>query len=140
MPDFEELQDRLPISCQSFSELRSSGLVYVDKTAFVQEIAYDAKPLILIRPRRFGKSTLLSTVEELFLHGLEPYDGHDSYFKGLSIGKTWQDQGHYLVLTLISISLILCVTRSRSLSRISGGMWMISAGDSSSGSLKTSPI
>ena len=100
MPDFEELQDRLPISCQFFSELRQRGAVYVDKTAFVQRLAYDAKPLILTRPRRFGKSTLLSTVEEHFLHGLEPYDGHDSYFKGLSIEKTWQDQGHYLVLHL----------------------------------------
>ena len=100
MPDFEELQDRLPISCQSFSELRSSGLVYVDKTAFVQKLARNKQPRILTRPRRFGKSTLLSTVEELFLHGLEPYDGHDSYFKGLSIEKTWQDQGRYLVLHL----------------------------------------
>ena len=100
MPDFEELQDRLPISCQSFSELRSSGLIYVDKTAFVQKLARNKQPRILTRPRRFGKSTLLSTVEELFLHGLEPYDGHDSYFKGLSIEKTWQDQGRYLVLHL----------------------------------------
>ena len=100
MPDFEELQDRLPISCQSFSELRSSGLVYVDKTAFVQKLARNKQPRILTRPRRFGKSTLLSTVEELFLHGLDPYDGHDSYFRGLSIEKTWQDQGRYLVLHL----------------------------------------
>ena len=100
MPEFNELKKALPTSFTSFAELRRRGAVYVDKTAFVQEIAYDAKPLILIRPRRFGKSTLLSTVEELFLHGLEPYDGHDSYFKGLSIERTWQDQGHYPVLHL----------------------------------------
>ena len=100
MPEFNKLKKELPTSFTSFAELRRRGAVYVDKTAFVQEIAYDAKPLILIRPRRFGKSTLLSTVEELFLHGLEPYDGHDSYFKGLSIERTWQDQGHYPVLHL----------------------------------------
>ena len=100
MPEFNELKKALPTSFTSFTELRQRGAVYVDKTAFVQRLAYDAKPLILTRPRRFGKSTLLSTVEELFLHGLEPYDGHDSYFRGLSIEKTWQDQGHYLVLHL----------------------------------------
>ena len=71
MPEFNELKKALPTSFTSFTELRQRGA-----------------------------STLLSTVEELFLHGLEPYDGHDSYFKGLSIEKTWQDQGHYLVLHL----------------------------------------
>ena len=101
MPNqFNRLQDRLPTSFQSFTELRRDGAVYVDKTAFVQALAGNRKPRILTRPRRFGKSTLLSTVEELFLHGLEPYDGHDSYFKGLSIERTWQDQGHYPVLHL----------------------------------------
>ena len=100
MPDFDELTDRLPISCQSFAELRSSGAVYVDKTGFVYKLALDNQPRILTRPRRFGKSTLLSTVEEVFLHGLEPCDGHDSYFKGLSIEKTWKDHGNYPVLHL----------------------------------------
>lgn len=66
----------------------------------MQNLAYDRKPLILTRPQRFGKSTLLSTMEELFLHGVKPYDGHDSYFKGLSIEETWQDDGQYHVLHL----------------------------------------
>ena len=100
MLKFNELQNRLPISSQSFSKLRQLNKVYVDKTAFVQALAENDQPRILTRPRRFGKSTLLSTVEELFLHGVEPYDGHDSYFKGLSIEKTWKDQGHYPVLHL----------------------------------------
>ena len=100
MLNFDELRSRLPISNQSFTKIRQLGRIYVDKTAFVQALAENDQPRILTRPRRFGKSTLLSTVEELFLHGLEPYDGHDSYFKGLSIEKTWQDQGHYTVLHL----------------------------------------
>ena len=100
MLNFDELRSRLPIANACFGFLRERGLRYVDKTGFVYKLALDNQPRILTRPRRFGKSTLLSTVEELFLHGLEPYDGHDSYFKGLSIEKTWKDQGHYPVLHL----------------------------------------
>ena len=81
--DFRDLKLKLPTASQSFANLRSNGKIYVDKTAFVQKIAGTRKPKILTRPRRFGKSTLLSTIEELFLHGVKPYDGHDSYFKGL---------------------------------------------------------
>lgn len=74
--------------------------VYVDKTYFVWLIAWYFYPQILIRPPGFGKSTLLSALEELFLHGVAPYDGHDSWFKGLYIEARWQDQGQYLVLHL----------------------------------------
>ena len=98
--DFDDLESRLPTAMASFAELRKDGSVYVDKTAFVQKIAGTRKPKILTRPRRFGKSTLLSTIEELFLHGVKPYDGHDSYFKGLAIEKLWHDDGQYLVLHL----------------------------------------
>ena len=98
--DFGELTRKLPTGSQSFATLRSKGKVYVDKTAFVYELAASDCPHILTRPRRFGKSTLLSTIEELFLYGVEPYDGHDSYFKGLTIEKLWHDDGSYLVLHL----------------------------------------
>ena len=98
--DFDDLESRLPTAMASFAELRRSGSVYVDKTAFVQKIAGTRKPQILTRPRRFGKSTLQSTIKELFLHGVNPYDGHDSYFKGLAIEKLWHDDGQYLVLHL----------------------------------------
>ena len=98
--DFDDLESRLPTAMASFAELRKDGSVYVDKTAFVQKIAGSRKPKILTRPRRFGKSTLQSTIKELFLHGLKPYDGHDSYFKGLAIEKLWHDDGLYLVLHL----------------------------------------
>ena len=71
-----------------------------NKTLFVYKIAALHRPLILTRPLGFGASTLHSTLEELFLHGVAPYDGHDSYFKGLAIEQLWQDQGQYLVLRL----------------------------------------
>ena len=98
--DFAALDDKLPTAMAYFTELRKDGSVYVDKTAFVQKIAGNRKPKILTRPRRFGKSTLLSTIEELFRHGVKPYDGHDSYFKGLAIEQSWHDDGAYLILHL----------------------------------------
>ena len=95
------LASKLPLDCQSFVALRSRGAVYVDKTAFVYQIARQIRPQILTRPQRFGKSTLLSTLEELFLHGVKPLaDQSDSPFKGLAIEPLWKDSGHYLVLHL----------------------------------------
>ena len=98
--EFDDLEDKLPTGSQGFADLRQEGMVYVDKTRFVYKIARKKRPIIVTRPRRFGKSTLQSTLEELFLHGVAPYDGHDSYFKGLAIEQLWQDQGQYLVLHL----------------------------------------
>ena len=98
--DFGNLLVKLPIGKQHFAAIRHYGMVYVDKTHFVYWLAMQPRPLIITRPRRFGKSTLQSTLEELFLHGVAPYDGHDSYFKGLAIEQLWQDQGQYLVLHL----------------------------------------
>ncbi len=98
--DFKYLSVSLPTGEQNFASIRKTGLVYVDKTNFVYWLAMQPRPIIITRPRRFGKSTLQSTLEELFLHGVAPYDGHDSYFKGLDIENLWQDQGQYLVLHL----------------------------------------
>ena len=94
------LEQALPTGDQTFAELLQQGKAYVDKTSYVYAIATSDQPQILTRPRRFGKSTLLSTLEELFRHGVKPYDGHDSYFKGLAIESRWHDDGDYLVLHL----------------------------------------
>ncbi len=96
--DFDNLSDRLSLASHPFDAIRELGMVYVDKTAFVYRLAQESRPVIFTRPRRFGKSTLAYTLEELFLHGIAPYDGHDSYFKGLAIEELWQDEGQYLVL------------------------------------------
>ena len=57
---------KLPIGIQSFEKLRSEGFLYVDKTAFVFRLAQAGAPCFLSRPRRFGKSLLLSTFEAYF--------------------------------------------------------------------------
>ena len=98
--DLSNLEQALPTGDQTFAELRQQGKVYVDKTYFIYQLAGTHKPRIMTRPQHFGKSTLLSTIEELFLHGVKPYDGHDSYFKGLAIESLWHDNGSYLVLHL----------------------------------------
>ncbi len=69
MLDFDELHTKLPTANSSFPDLCAQGCVYVDKTKFVYRLAVNKQPHILIRPRCFGKSTLLSALKELFLHG-----------------------------------------------------------------------
>lgn len=93
--------DALP-SCSDFVFLRAQQQLYVDKTRYVYALArIVGGSFSLFRPRGFGKSTLLSTLEELFLHGTEPYDGHPSYFMGLYIDGRWQERpGAYTVARL----------------------------------------
>jgi hypothetical protein len=57
---------KLPIGIQDFEDLRQSGYVYVDKTAYIYRLANEGKPYFLSRPRRFGKSLLLSTFKAYF--------------------------------------------------------------------------
>ncbi|MCR4821273.1 MAG: AAA family ATPase, partial [Treponema sp.] len=77
----------LPIGIQDFEDLRRRGFLYVDKTAFVYKLAHEGKPYFLSRPRRFGKSLLLSTMEYYF-------QGKKELFKGLaleSLEKEWTE-------------------------------------------------
>ena len=69
---------KLPIGIQTFSDIRTQGYLYVDKTALVWQIANSGKPYFLSRPRRFGKSLLLSTFEAYF-------EGRKDLFEGLAI-------------------------------------------------------
>lgn len=55
-----------PIGIQTFQKLREDGYKYVDKTDFVYTLAQESTPFFLSRPRRFGKSLLLSTLEAYF--------------------------------------------------------------------------
>ena len=86
--------DELPLGYTKFSEFINLSLIYVDKTDLIAKLTRSKGPIFLSRPRRFGKSTLVSTFEELFSHGLEK-------FKGLKIEKQnlWQDKT-YKVLHL----------------------------------------
>lgn len=69
---------KLPIGIQTFEEIRKEGYLYVDKTEFVYQMAHTGKPYFLSRPRRFGKSLLLSTFEAYF-------QGRKELFRGLVI-------------------------------------------------------
>ena len=91
--DYDHLKTRLPLSLSSFEELRRLGKIYVDKTDRVYSMACQNGKFFLARPRRFGKSLLVSTFESLFRHGLRD-------FQGLAIERKWQDQPGYTVLRL----------------------------------------
>lgn len=71
---------KLPIGIQTFSDIRTQGYLYVDKTELMWQIANIGKPYFLSRPRRFGKSLLLSTFEAYF-------EGKKELFEGLAIEK-----------------------------------------------------
>lgn len=60
------LMRKLPIGVQTFENIRNDNYLYVDKTAFVWRMVNQGKPYFLSRPRRFGKSLLLSTLEAYF--------------------------------------------------------------------------
>ena len=84
---------KLPIGIQSFEFLRSEGYLYVDKTELVYHLVTKGKPYFLSRPRRFGKSLLLSTLEAYF-------KGKKELFEGLAIEKLEQNWFEYPVLHL----------------------------------------
>ena len=71
---------KLPIGIQSFEKIRRDGFVYVDKTAYVFELAQAGVPAFLSRPRRFGKSLLVSTMRAYF-------EGRRDLFAGLEIER-----------------------------------------------------
>ncbi len=86
-----EFTKQLP-DTTDFGELIDNNCIYVDKTAIINQFASKKGPFFISRPRRFGKSTLINTLHELFAHGLEK-------FKGLKIEPLWKDKT-YKVLHL----------------------------------------
>ncbi|MBD5338596.1 MAG: AAA family ATPase [Bacteroides sp.] len=70
--------EKYPIGIQTFSEIIEGGYTYVDKTGFIPELVNEGKYYFLSRPRRFGKSLLLSTLHAYF-------DGRRELFKGLAL-------------------------------------------------------
>lgn len=84
---------KLPIGIQTFEKLREGDYLYVDKTALVWRIASTETPYFLSRPRRFGKSLLLSTFEAYF-------EGKKELFEGLAIADMEKEWKKYPVLHL----------------------------------------
>ena len=81
---------KYPIGIQSFDQIRNDGYVYVDKTALIYQLVTTGKIYFLSRPRRFGKSLLVSTLEHYFL-------GHKELFKGLAMEQLEQNWYEYPV-------------------------------------------
>lgn len=73
-----------PIGIQSFEKIRNGGYLYVDKTALVYQLVKTGSYYFLSRPRRFGKSLLISTLEAYFL-------GKRELFEGLAMEQLEQD-------------------------------------------------
>lgn len=84
---------KLPIGIQTFSNIRMQGYLYVDKTALVWQIVNSGKPYFLSRPRRFGKSLLISTFEAYF-------EGRKDLFEGLAIEQLEEKWEKHPVLHL----------------------------------------
>jgi hypothetical protein len=88
-----EALKNLPIGLQNFESLRKDGYLYVDKTALVYKLVKTGKYYFLSRPRRFGKSMLLSTLHAYF-------KGKKELFEGLAIEQLEKDWFKYPVLHL----------------------------------------
>ena len=81
---------QLPLGRSGFPALRDSNAIYVDKTEMVCKLAENDGKLFFARPRRFGKSLLISTFETLFKNGLRD-------FKSLAIEKLRKDKTYSVV-------------------------------------------
>ena len=86
-----DVEMQYPIGVQSFSEIREEGLLYVDKTDLVYRLVKGTKYNFLSRPRRFGKSLLVSTLEAYF-------QGRRELFAGLAIAELEREWAQYPVL------------------------------------------
>ena len=64
-----------PIGIQNFEKIRKEGYLYVDKTALIHQMATTGSYYFLSRPRRFGKSLLVSTLEAYFQGKKELFEG-----------------------------------------------------------------
>ena len=73
-----DVRRKLPIGIQDFEDIRKEGYLYVDKTRYIYDLFHGGKPYFLSRPRRFGKSLLLSTMRAYF-------EGKKDLFAGLKI-------------------------------------------------------
>ena len=83
----------LPVGIQTFSEVINRNCLYVDKTAYIQKMLELSKYIFLSRPRRFGKSLLVSTLQSYF-------EGRKDLFKGFYIEQVEKEWTEYPVVRL----------------------------------------
>lgn len=84
---------KFPVGMQTFQQIRDEGCVYIDKTAMIYRLVKTGKVYFLSRPRRFGKSLLVSTLKSYF-------EGRKDLFEGLAIEQLEKDWFAYPVFHL----------------------------------------
>ncbi len=84
---------KYPIGLQDFRKIREGGFLYIDKTRLIHTLIESGSYYFLSRPRRFGKSLLLSTIKEIF-------SGNKELFKGLWIADNWNWEQRHPVIHL----------------------------------------
>ena len=84
---------RLPVGIQTFEKIIDGDYLYIDKTKYMWDMIHLSKYVFLSRPRRFGKSLLVSTLQSYF-------EGRKELFKGLAIEKLEQEWVEYPVLRI----------------------------------------
>ncbi len=95
-------QKQLPLGTEDFKEMREKSLYYVDKTGFIKELLKEhAKITLFTRPRRFGKTLIMSMLQHFFEFGADK-----AIFDGLAISKEKELCEQYMgKYPVISISL-----------------------------------
>ena len=78
------MRKKLPVGIQGFEKIRTDDFLYVDKTEYIYQLVHNNVPYFLSRPRRFGKSLLLSTLKAY-------WEGKKELFTGLAIERLERD-------------------------------------------------
>ena len=81
---------KYPIGIQSFDRIIEDGFVYIDKTELIYNLTHESSIYFLSRPRRFGKSLLVSTLKNYYL-------GRKELFRGLAIENLEKEWNVYPV-------------------------------------------
>jgi len=107
---------KLPVGIQDFRTIREEGYLYLDKTEYIYNLIQSGKIYFLSRPRRFGKTLLVSTLECLF-------KGERELFKGLWIEDNWDWDKSWPVIRLDMSSILIKTAEevsSKIINRIKG--------------------
>ena len=84
---------KLPVGIQTFSEIINENYLYIDKTGIAYSLIDNFKYVFLSRPRRFGKSLFLDTLNNIF-------EGNQELFRGLLIENQWNWEVKYPVIKI----------------------------------------
>jgi len=90
---------KIPYGISDFGQIRAEGFFYADKTPFLPTLEAGYRHIVFLRPRRFGKSTLVSLLEHYY--DLDKKDRFDELFEGLWVHEhPTKERNSYLVLTM----------------------------------------